>query len=152
MGMRFSLLAALSLVMLVSACGTRLNPFNWFGGAEAAPTADAQQLPTKADPRLLALQITELKVDPMPGGAIVRATAVMESQGWWQAELVAVEDEPVDGAMVYEFRVFPPRQQTRVSTPRSRQVTAAVFLSDIRLSTIRSITVQGQTNGLTSRR
>jgi hypothetical protein len=31
-------------------------------------------------------------------------------------------------------------------------VTAAVFLSDIRLSTIRSITVQGQTNGLTSRR
>ena len=122
--MRFSLLAALSLVMLVSACGTRLNPFNWFGGAEAAPPADAQQLPTKADPRLLALQITELKVDPMP----------------------------VDGAMVYEFRVFPPPQQTRVSTPRSRQVTAAVFLSDIRLSTIRSITVQGQTNGLTSRR
>jgi hypothetical protein len=150
--MRFSLLAALSLVMLVSACGTRLNPFNWFGGAEAAPPADTQQLPTTADPRLLAQQITELKVEPMPGGAIVRATAVMESQGWWQAELVAIEDEPVDGAMVYEFRVFPPPQQTRVSTPQSRQVTAAVFLSDIRLSTIRSITVQGQTNGLTSRR
>ncbi|WP_146285213.1 hypothetical protein [Gemmobacter aquaticus] len=150
--MRFSLLAALSLVMLVSACGTRLNPFNWFGGAEASPPADTQQLPSKADPRLLALQITELKVEPMPGGAIVRATAVMESQGWWQAELVALEDEPVDGAMVYEFRVFPPQRQTRVSTPQSRQVTAAVFLSDIRLSTIRSITVQGQTNGLTSRR
>jgi hypothetical protein len=151
--MRFSLLAALALVMFVSACGTRLNPFNWFGEAEPAPPAEAtQQLPTTEDRRLLAQQITELKVDPMPGGVIVRATAVMESQGWWQAELVAREDEPADGAMVYEFRVFPPPQATRVSTPRSRQVTAAVFLSDIRLSTIQSITVQGLTNGLTSRR
>lgn len=149
--MKFPLIAALTLTMAVSACGTRLNPFNWFGGSE--PVAVLEPLPeVDKDDRMLAPQITELKVDAMPGGVIVRATAVMDTQGYWKAELVAQEDEPADGNMIYEFRVAPPGTPAAVSTPRSRQITAAVFLSDIRLATINSVTVRGATNGLTSRR
>lgn len=149
--MKKPLLAALSLMMLVSACGTRLNPFNWFRASE--PAAAAAPVVLKAeDPRLLAEQITTLKVEPMPGGAIVRATALPPTQGWWSADLVAVEDASADGQLVYDFRLFPPLEQMAASTPRSRQITAAVFLSDIQLSTVRSITVRGSSNGLSSRR
>lgn len=148
--MRYPLLAALALVMVLPACGTRLNPLNWFGSPE--PVA-VEPLPEGAkDERPLAQQVTGLKVDAMPGGIIVRATGVMATQGYWNAELVAQEDEPADGALVYEFRVAPPKTTAAVSTPRSRQITAAVFLSDIRLATISSITVRGATNGLTTRR
>jgi len=153
--MRKSLLAVMALVLFTSACGgfrqSRFNPLNWFGGAEPAAAA-APSVVDREDPRALAGQITALKVEPMPGGAIVRATAVMPTQGWWEAELVPVEKEPVDGRMVYEFRTFPPVTQADISTPQSRSITAAVFLSDIRLSQIASVTVQGATNGLTARR
>lgn len=148
--MKKPLLAALSLMMLVSACGTRLNPFNWFRASE--PAAAAPVVLKVEDPRLLAEQITTLKVEPMPGGAIVRATALPPTQGWWSADLVAVEDASADGQLVYDFRLFPPLEQMAASTPRSRQITAAVFLSDIQLSTVRSITVRGSSNGLSSRR
>lgn len=148
--MRYPLLAALALVMVVPACGSRLNPLNWFGDAE--PVA-LEPLPEgDKDERPLAQQVTELKVDAMPGGVIVRTTGVMATQGYWSAELVAQEEEPADGALIYEFRVAPPQTAAAVSTPRSRQITAAVFLSDIRLATISSITVRGATNGLTTRR
>ena len=148
--MKKPLLAALSLMMLVSACGTQLNPFNWFRASE--PAAAAPVVLKVEDPRLLAEQITTLKVEPMPGGAIVRATALPPTQGWWSADLVAVEDASADGQLVYDFRLFPPLEQMAASTPRSRQITAAVFLSDIQLSTVRSITVRGSSNGLSSRR
>ena len=154
-GMRKPLLAALSLVLFTSACGgfgaSRWNPMNWFGGAEQAAPAEPNVV-DQEDPRALAMQVTALKVDPMPGGAIVRATAVMPTQGWWEAELLPVQDPPTDGNLVYEFRVFPPVSAADVSTARSRTVNVAVFVSDIKLDMIRSITVQGATNGLTTRR
>ena len=151
--MKKPLLAALTLVMFVSACGairtSRLNPFNWFGRAEA--TAPAPLAAKPSDPRLLAAQIIDLKVEPMPGGAIVRATALLPNQGWWEAELVSGDAGP-DGVLTYDFRLFPPLTQTAVSTPRSRQITAAAYLSDIQLGKVSAITVQGQGNALTSRR
>ena len=153
--MRKPLLAALSLVLFTAGCGgfgqSRWNPFNWFGGAEQAQPAQPSVVDAE-DPRALAHQVTALKVDLMPGGAIVRATAVMPTQGWWEAELVPVEKRPTDGKMVYEFRVYPPISRADVSTQQSRTVNVAVFLSDIALSTLSSITVQGATNGLTTRR
>ncbi len=49
-------------------------------------------------------------------------------------------------------RCTPPISRADVSTQQSRTVNVAVFLSDIALSTLSSITVQGATNGLTTRR
>ena len=151
--MRKPLLAALALVMFVSACGavreSRLNPFNWFKRSETVAVTEADQTPQ--DPRALADQITALTVEPAEGGAILRATALPPTQGWWEAELVKrIPDE--NGARIYDFRMSPPKTQAGVSTPRSREITAAVFLTTRQLQEITSITVQGARNGMTSRR
>jgi hypothetical protein len=154
MGMTKPLLAALSLTVVLGACGggfsARLNPFNWFRGAqEVQPSALA--VPAAAqDPRPLAQQITFLAVEPMQGGAIVRATGLPPTQGHWDAELVA---RPVaDGVLIYDFRLVPPLTASAVSTQQSREVQVAAFLSTFKLESIREITVQTATNARSSRR
>lgn len=152
--MRLTLLAALSLAMLVAGCGgfreSRLNPFNWFGRAEPA-AAQPAMLSEAEDPRLLVAQITDLRIEPMMGGAIVNATGLPPRQGFWDAELVAREVDG-NGVLVYDFRVFPPLDATEANTVRSRQITAGAFLTNRQLEDIRQIIVQGEANALTSRR
>ena len=88
-----------------------------------------------------------------PGGAIVRATGLPPTQGWWDASLVAENSGlPVDGVLTYRFVVDQPREATRVSTQQSREVTAAAYLSDIKLEGISQIVVLGAENSQSSRR
>jgi hypothetical protein len=143
----------LSLCVLLAGCGgfrdSRLNPFNWFGRSEPRETI---VLPEKAaDPRPLVAEVLSMSVEPMPGGAIVRATGRTPTQGWWKAELVP---QPLTegGALVYEFRLLPPITPTDVNTPQSREVTVAEFISDIKLDAVREIVVQGSGNARASRR
>lgn len=148
-----TLLAALCLTMTLTACSrignSRLNPFNWFGGSqEAAQAADPVGLPV--DKRLLVATVTELALERMPGGVIIRATGLPPTQGYWDAELVARPLE--DGRLVYDFRIFPPITDQAVSTPVSREVTVATFLSDAKLANINEIAVQGASNARASRR
>ena len=152
MRMNKPLMAGIAATLILGGCGfgaSRLNPFNWFGGssesAVVATEADGPQ-----DDRLLVQQVTDLVVERNQNGAIVRATGLPPTQGFWEAELVA---RPVEeGVLVYEFRVFPPITSANVSTPQSRQITAGAFLSNSRLQDIRQITVQGETNARTTRR
>lgn len=146
----------LGVVALVAGCGrvrgSRLNPFNWFGGArrrERVAAENAALAPT--DPRLLVSEVVSLSVDPYTSGAIVRAKGIPPSQGWWDAELVA---RPLDenGVLVYDFRVFPPVTNTPAGTPRSREITVAVSISSVKLDGVNEIVVQGETNALSSRR
>ncbi|HMO07469.1 MAG TPA: hypothetical protein PKD10_07440 [Paracoccaceae bacterium] len=151
--MRRPILAMLVLVLALPACGglrdSRLNPFNWFGRAERAqPVPAAPQAPV--DQRLLVAEVTGLTIDRTPGGAIVRATGLPPRQGFWDAELVARPIE--DGVLVFDFRVFPPIEDTSVSTQRSREIVVATFLTDIRLAQVRQITVQGERSARTTRR
>jgi hypothetical protein len=151
--MNKTLVTALCATLALGACSSigksRLNPFNWFGGSEetvavSAPTAEL------ADQRALVAQVTGLTLDRMPGGVIVRATGLPPTQGFWEAELVARPIE--DGAITYDFRVFPPVTPKASSTPQSREIVVATYLSNIKLETIRQITVQGASNARTSRR
>ena len=151
--MRRPILAMLVLVLALPACGglrdSRLNPFNWFGRAERTqPVAALPAAPV--DRRLLVAEVTGLTIDRTPGGAIVRATGLPPTQGFWDAELVARPIE--DGVLVYDFRVFPPVGDTRVSTQRSREIVVATFVSTIRLENVRQITVQGERSARTTRR
>lgn len=144
---------ALSLVALIAGCGgfrdSRLNPANWFGRSEPRETI---VLPDQAgDPRPLVESVLSMSVEPMPGGAIVRARGQTPTQGWWQAELVPLDVDD-SGALVYEFRIEPPSKVTPVNTPQSRQVDVAMFVSDIRLDGVREIVVQGATNARSARR
>lgn len=148
--MRLPLAAILATAVIVSGCArvseSRLNPFNWFGSsrAEAVTLTPEGGFGNPLDFRVPIQSVTELAVEPMPGGAIVRAAGVAPTQGWWDAELIAENDgRPVDGVLVYRFVVAEPREATRVSTERSRTVTAAAMLSDFDLAGVRTIVVRG---------
>lgn len=148
-----SLTAALIALLVLTSCGkvrdSRLNPFNWFGRSEQTETLQTVQKP--ADPRPLVGDVVSMNVEPYSGGAIVRATGISPTQGYWDAELVEVEnDEP--GHLILEFRLFPPVAEQGVNTPRSREVTVAMTLSPARLESISRITVQGASNARTTRR
>ena len=151
--MRLPLIVLLIVMTALSGCGkvrdSKLNPFNWFGRAQPVVAATLYTAPT--DARALVAQVLTLKVEPYPGGAIVRATGLPPTQGYWEAALVAL---PVDdkGRLVYEFRIFPPLVATPVGTPYARQVTVAASVSDIKLQGVSSIVVQGAANALSSRR
>lgn len=146
-------LAIMTLCLVLAGCGglreSRLNPFNWFGKSQPRETIVLAEKP--GDPRPLVQTVLSMTVEPMPGGAIVRATGLTPTQGWWKAELVPL---PVSegGTLVYEFRLLPPIKPADVNTPRSREVTVGIYISDYKLEGLREIVVQGATNARASRR
>lgn len=150
--MRKPLLAAMAAVMFVGACATvresRLNPLNWFGRSEASSSVAVQ---APRDPRVMVDQVVTMAVEPTPGGAILRATGLPPTQGWWDGVLVP---EPTDraGELVFRFVLQPPPDARRISTPQSREVTVATYLTDFRLEGIRRITVTGANNARTTAR
>ncbi|MCU0801610.1 MAG: hypothetical protein MUD11_07515 [Rhodobacteraceae bacterium] len=152
--MQKSLPLLLICVTLVAGCGgfrdSRLNPLNWFGRSETVTTL----APAPAeDPRALVADVIDMQIDQLPGGAILRATGRAPTQGYWQAELVLREGPDQDpAAQIYDFRIFPPLTPTASGTPQSREVTVAVYLSDIDLAGLQSITVQGAANARAIRR
>ena len=140
-----AIIAIVAAAGLVSACGlggSRLNPFNWFGGERevrvAAPVAEA-------GPRIpLVDQVVSLKAERAPGGAIVSAVGLPPTQGFWEAELAPVSNE--GGVYLLEFRLLPPVTPQRVGTQPSREVLAGTFLSDQTLAGVRTIAVQAARN------
>lgn len=147
----------LTLAAVLAGCSgwgdSKLNPSNWFGGSRSGPgtTLEPNQV---EDGRFLVREIVEMSVSPTMAGAIVSAKALPPTQGYWQAELIPTNyGEPDDkGVMTYSFIVYPPLRQEPVSTPQSRWVTAAIFLSHHDLAEIRTIVVQGELNSRSSRR
>ena len=149
------IVAALVVVAMLAGCGTRLNPFNWFGRGETVQTVDAEGLPVVVDRRGLMAEVVDLEIERAPGGAIVRATGLPPTQGWWDGGLVPVDRDErpdEDGVLAYEFRVFAPATQTRVSTPRSREVVVGRFVSNQTLEGVRQIRVIAQGNARAARR
>ncbi|MBL9064320.1 hypothetical protein [Tabrizicola sp.] len=143
----------LGLAVALAGCGklrqSKLNPFNWFKKSEPRETI---VLPGKEeDPRPLVDTVLTMAVEPIPGGAVVRARGVTPTQGWWDAELVA-RDVDEKGVLVYDFRLVPPTGQTDVSTQQSREIDVAIYISDVKLEAVREIVVQGAKNARVSRR
>jgi hypothetical protein len=113
------LLAALALSLLLSGCATisRFNPFGWFGRAQrpAGGAAGGGGQPAAGGAG------QPLMLERTSTGAIVRAEGLTPTQGWWAGELVPQTSlRPLDGVIVYKFRIAPPPAETRVSTPQSR--------------------------------
>lgn len=146
-------LLLLGLVATVAGCGrvreSKLNPFNWFKKSQPRETIVLPK--DKADPRPLVETVLSMAVEPIPGGAVVRARGLTPTQGWWDAELVK-QDLDENGVLVYEFRLLPPKGKADVNTQQSREIDVAIFISDVKLENVREIVVQGATNARTSRR
>ncbi len=150
-----ALLLGMAVVLGLSGCArvaeSRFNPFNWFGGAETETTA-AAPAEIDTDPRPRVAQVTSLTIEPTPTGAIVRATGLPPTQGWYAAALVPESDEPVNGEMVYIFRAVPPVDPQRVSTVQSRELSVARRLTQQDLAATRVVRVIGAQNALVARR
>ena len=149
--MRLRLTVAVLALSALTACGGfsgMLNPLNWFKRSQPVEVVSTE---APADPRPLVADVLSMVVESYPGGAIVRATGLPPTQGWWEAELVP---QPVDenGTLVLEFHVFPPITATGVVNQQSREITVAYNLSNIKLDGISNIVVQGVNNARSSRR
>ncbi|MEK6217038.1 MAG: hypothetical protein N2B03_07460, partial [Boseongicola sp.] len=119
----------------------------------ATETVESVDIERRTDQRPLVAEITALVIEPMPGGAIVRATGLPLEQGWHTGELIIeTGEEPGDGVLVYAFRAVPPATPTRVSTQQSRELIVARFLSDFELASVRQIRVVGARNSRVARR
>ena len=95
--------------------------------------------------------MTNLVVERLPGGAIIRATAVSDRQGAYEVALRPVESEDLpEGLVQYEFVAYQPMAPQ--GTEASRSLTAAARLTDQELAKISRIEVLGARNALTTRR
>ncbi|WP_322865787.1 hypothetical protein U5922_006030 [Aquicoccus sp. G2-2] len=167
--MRKPILVLLLASMTLAACGSmrdsRINPFNWFGRSRAEAPATAENtnplIPKRSNmfqrrapgpyAGLTVDQVTALKIERAPGGAIVHVTGVAATQGSYDVKLVKEDSDRAD-TLVYTLKALvPPRQ--RVGTELSRELTAATFVTTNDLSGIRTIRVLGARNARsTSRR
>ncbi|MEX3315318.1 hypothetical protein [Sulfitobacter sp. PS-8MA] len=171
--MRKTFMALSASTLLLSACGfsdSRANPMNWFGPSRTV-AMDAETRSNPLIPQRRGLfaqrraevstyagrpieQITDLTVEPVPGGAIVRATGLAARQGIYSVQLTpANSDElPVNGVLTYRLEGVRPDRATRQGSQPTREVIAGRRLTDQDLRGVREIQVEGQTNALVSRR
>tara|TARA_R110000787_G_scaffold4637_6_gene17465 strand:+ start:393 stop:914 length:522 start_codon:yes stop_codon:yes gene_type:complete len=173
--MRKTLSLLLASTITLTACGavreSRINPFNWFGQSRSESVQTKQNtnplIPEKSggvfagmrakDAEYLGLpfdQVTNLTIERVPGGAIIRATGLAARQGYYAVQLTpANEDElPVDGVLTYRLEGVRPSVNTPTGTAPTREVIAARRVTDQDLLGVRSIRVEGQLNALVSRR
>lgn len=123
---------------------SRLNPLNWFGRSE---TVDTDTTNVSADPRPLVSQVTDLRLEKVPGGAIIQATGLPDRQGFFGGELVQVSADAT-GLLSYQFRISPPATQTEPGPERSREVIVGLFVSEQSLAGVRRVQVSGAGNAL----
>lgn len=143
--------AGLIATLVLVGCGSRLNPMNWFGSDEETIAAAPEAF--TADPRPLVGNVTQLRIERITSGAIVRATGLPQTQGYWDAELVPTNLKDLkNGELIYEFRVHAPLDPMPSSTARSREVFVASDLSEVELRGVRKITVVGAGNRRSVRR
>lgn len=155
--MQKTALAALVLVLALGACGSggwsRLNPMTWFSDDTVETLAPSNGWDNTTDRRALVPVVRSMEVLRTPEGAVIRATGVTSTQGWWDVELRPINDEePVDGALIYEFVLAAPRAQTGAGPEQSRTVTAAVKVSNYTLAGVNRIVVRGAQNAQSARR
>ncbi|WP_300055176.1 hypothetical protein [uncultured Roseobacter sp.] len=171
--MRKTVSALLVSALVLSACGgfrdSRVNPFNWFGRAEPAPVTLANEETNPLIPTRTGLfssnrnrdayfgqpidTVSDLVIERVPGGAIIRATGVASVQGIYDVRLTPVSDQEtaVDGVLSYRLEGVP-RVGTPQGAPATREVIVARKVTDQTLAGARTIRVEAERNALQTRR
>ncbi|MEM6888235.1 MAG: hypothetical protein AAF636_08870 [Pseudomonadota bacterium] len=98
--------------------------------------------------------VTELSVERVPGGALIRAQGVAAVQGAYAVQLTPASPDlaPVDGVLTFRLEAIRPEKPLGVGTAASREVTAALRLTDDALSGVRTVRVEALQNAQTARR
>ncbi len=165
--MRILLTTALVTALALPGCGyirdSRINPANWFGKSRAE-AVDAQPtnplLPRKssfARPEAVyagvpVQQILDLKVERTAGGAVVRVVGLSSTLGAYDVLLEPAEDDEESSTLEYTLKAAYSKKSRPNAPATSREVVAAVFVSDEALEGVRTIRVTGETNARSVRR
>lgn len=168
------LISALAL----TACGTirdsRVNPLNWFGKGQttAAPLEQkASTNPLLQNTKKRGIfakareknalyrgqpidQVTNLVIERVPGGAVIRATGLTAAQGVYDLQLTPAnkDNTPVNGVLTYRLEGIRPAKPQPVGSTHTRTVVVAQALTDQELQGVVTIHVQAARNVQTSSR
>ncbi|WP_135503227.1 hypothetical protein [Roseovarius aestuariivivens] len=97
-------------------------------------------------------EVTALRIERIPTGAIVHVTGLPQREGAFDVRLVEVNpDGPVNGVMEYTLNAYQP-VTTRQGTPTTRRVETAVFIPNGDLEQVREIRVTAERNRRSSNR
>lgn len=173
--MRTPLIILFTASLALASCGSFLNPRNWFGRSEPAPTVEdtaeavnpliprtgrgftisfgKKRKEEEEDTTTLITSISDVRVERVPGGAIIRATGFDPTLGTFNAKLVPVNEDEVaeDGVLTYRMQ----RNTTgiRTNSPQSlRDVVVARRVTDSMLNGVTTIRVEAKENALQVRR
>jgi hypothetical protein len=170
--MRLLTTTLLVATMTLSGCGairdSRVNPFNWFGQSRSQPAprgtaAEANPLIPQERRGLFSSfrsdntpylgtpvdQISDLVIERVPGGAIVRATGIASVDGVYDIQLTPANKELLpdeNGVLTYRFEGVKPEKRRRNLTQNQRTFVAATRLTDRQMADIRTIRVEGVRN------
>ena len=99
-------------------------------------------------------QVTNLVIERVPGGAVIRATGLTAVQGVSLVQLTPSTEDgtPINGVLTYRLEGVRPVFNESVGSTHTRTVVAARALTDQELAGVRSIRVEGARNAQTSRR
>ena len=148
LGVLVVILVALSGCARVSE--SKLNPLNWFDRApettagetvQRKPLVPAQAEVTIIDARVLIETLSSAYHEPSSDGAILRATGIAASQGYFNAELVLVDI--TNGVLTYDFRVEAPTGYDAIGSAASHQITVATAIDSASLRGVRGVVVRG---------
>ncbi len=164
--MRFLTLSLLIAVLGLSACSSNWNPVNWFGSSKevaAEPTKEVNPLipvknsvlsrPEKEYSGTPVAKITELKVERVANGALIRAKGVANVQGAFNVRFAPQNDgNPVSGVLTFEMQAIHPRHGPQGGSEKSREVIVAYRMTKQQLQGVRTIKVVASQNARQSRR
>ena len=145
--MKRALILVTVLGLTLAGCGkTNLNPLKWF---KARKGTQVQVYTPPVDPRGLIDKVVSLQIEPIRSGVLVRATGLPPTQGFWDAELVALPSDG-SGQLVFEFRIFPPAVAAAEGSKPSREITAVASVTNFSLDGVTSIEVKGAQNAMSA--
>lgn len=156
--MKAPLTILLVATLAVSGCGgfreSRMNPRNWFGSSSEDTRPELGPVSDVIDGRPLVPAVTAMTIESTSSGAIVRAEALMPSDGWWDAQLLPENyGRPVGGVLTFRFVAAAPSAPVPgPNTEATRTITAVAALTQAQLETASEIVVVGETNSRRSRR
>ena len=137
----------LVLLVCLAACGnSRSNPFS----ADTSEERNRMQVleqQVSAEGRELVAHVSAVRADRNPNGVILIVTGLPESQGYWNAQLVPLNDElPADGVLSYEFVVSKPAESIGAGSPESREIIVGRSISNRKLRGVSGIRVVSASN------
>lgn len=169
--MRIILTTALVSALALPGCGGSIggsayNPLNWFGKSRSETVSTEQSnalIPQRSALKrgpveyqgVLVAQVLEMSIEPAAGGAILRVKGLTPTLGAYNVQLVPEFDLEEDGplqTLEYSLKTEFSTRSRPAAPERSRELTAAVFLSDEDLEGVRTIRVTGAENARSVRR